>query len=330
MARRKSAQVHGLLVVDKPRHCTSHDVVDRVRRALGERKVGHSGTLDPDATGVLLCGVGDATRLLRFLDVVHLDDGETTTSKTYTGSIVLGSETDSLDATGTVTATHDMDEVIAGLSMERVQDLLDRDFRGPIEQVPPMVSAIRVDGRRLHDLARRGVEIERDARVVTIHDIRVLSIRGNVIDVEVSCSSGTFIRTLAADVGRALGGGAHLRDLRRTAIGSFTLAESVPLEVLERLDLEEARAALLPVVACVRGLSRLRADADLAAAIAVGSVLSAERFTGPPPWAVVAASAEGVERLLAVYEPFANERVGSGMARPTVVLAAGNSGTSAG
>lgn len=327
MARRKPAQVHGLVVVDKPRGCTSHDVVDRVRRALGERKVGHSGTLDPDATGLLLVGVGDATRLLRFLDMVPLGD-TMTTRKVYCGSVVLGSETDSLDSTGIVTATFDMEAVIASLSIDKVQDLVDRHFRGEIMQIPPMVSAIRIEGRRLHELAREGVEVERQARPVTIHDIRVLAIRGPVIDIEVSCSSGTFIRSLAADIGRSLGGGAHLRDLRRTVIGGFGLDESVPLDQLEAVGIDVARTLLLPVSAAVRGLSRLVVDDELAAAVAVGKVLPASLFSGLAPWAVVADSSfgEGIsgERLLGVYEPFANERVGEGMARPVVVLASPN------
>lgn len=320
MARRKPAQVHGLLIVDKPRHCTSHDVVDRVRRALGERKVGHSGTLDPDATGVLLCGVGDATRLLRFLDIVHLE-GRTTTSKTYRGSVVLGIETDSLDSTGTVTATHDMADVVSELSVSGLQEFADARFRGDIEQIPPMVSAIRIDGRRLHEMARAGLEVERHARDVTIHRIRILALVGNVIDIEVSCSSGTFIRTLAADIGRALGGGAHLRDLRRTAIGPFSVAEAVTLEDLESMDQDAARRSVLPVTACVRGLSQQHVDAERRAAIAVGAVLPATTFAGPPPWAALGDAADGSEELLAVYEPFVNARVGSGMARPLVVLA---------
>lgn len=319
MARRKPAQVHGLLIVDKPRNCTSHDVVDRVRRVLGERKVGHSGTLDPDATGVLLCGVGDATRLLRFLDVVHLE-GRTTTFKTYRGSVVLGTETDSLDATGRETATHDMSKLIAELSVGGLQDFVDARFRGTIEQVPPMVSAIRVDGRRLHDLARAGMEVERQAREVTIHDIRILALRDNVIDIEVSCSSGTFIRSLAADIGRALGGGAHLQDLRRTAIGPFTVAEAVTLEEFESKDQGAARRSLLPVMACVRGLSSEHVSTEIRRAITVGAVLPATTFCGPPPWAAVGTGADGTEELLAVYEPFSNARVGEGMARPLVVL----------
>lgn len=317
MARRKPALVHGLLVVDKPSGCTSHDVVDRVRRAVGERRVGHSGTLDPDATGVLLCGVGEATRLLRFLDVVQID-GRSTTSKTYRGSVVLGIETDSLDASGAVTAVHDMSDLVASLTVDGVQEVVDRHFRGEITQVPPMVSAIRVDGQRLHELARQGIEVEREARQVTIHDIQVVAVEDGVIDLEVTCSSGTFIRTLAADLGTVLGGGAHLRNLRRTAVGPFTVDEAVPLDLLESLGQDAARRRLLPVVACVRGLSTHRAAADLEAAVAVGSVLPASTFVGGPPWAVVN---ENADEVLAVYEPFSNERVGPNMARPAVVLA---------
>lgn len=318
MARRKPAQVHGLLIADKPSGCTSHDVVDRVRRIMGERRVGHSGTLDPDATGVLLCGVGEATRLLRFLDVVQRD-GRPTTSKTYRGSVVLGIETDSLDASGSVTAVHDMSDLVARLTVESTQDVVDRHFRGEITQVPPMVSAIRVDGQRLHELARQGVEVERQARQVTIHDIRVVAVDDGVIDLEVTCSSGTFIRTLAADLGTALGGGAHLRNLRRTAVGPFTVDEALSLELLESLDVETARRRLLPVVECVRGLSARRATAELRSAVSVGSVLPASTFEGCPPWAVVS---EKADEVLAIYEPFSNERVGPNMARPVVVLAA--------
>jgi len=320
MARRKPAQVHGLLVVDKPGGCTSHDVVDRVRRALGERKVGHSGTLDPDATGLLLVGVGNATRLLRFLDLATIN-AQPTTLKVYQGSIVLGTETDSLDSTGVVTATYDMAAIVSTLTVDGLQNFVDQKFRGTISQVPPMVSAIRIDGRRLHELAREGIEVEREAREVTIHNINILGLRGSIIDIEVACSSGTFIRTLAADIGRALGGGAHLSNLRRTKIGQFELVESVTLEQLEAGDLAASRKLLLPVVACVRGLSIVQADDELRAAIAVGKVVPDSLFTGPPPWAVVIDSSAGAQELLGVYEPFANDRVGEAMARPMVVLA---------
>jgi len=320
MARRKPAQVHGLLVVDKPAGMTSHDVVDKARRLLAERKIGHSGTLDPDATGVLLLGVGDATRLLRFLDNVTID-GRSTTSKSYTGTVVLGTETTTLDAAGEVTATYDMSAIIDGLTVDKVQAIVDgnvgQQLLGDVMQVPPMVSALKVDGKRLHELAREGIEIEREARPVTVHSFAVLAVRGNEIDIDVTCSSGTYIRTLAADLGTLMGGGAHLKNLRRTSIGRFEVADAVTLDELSADD-SEPHSYLRPVLECVRGLTRLDADADVRAAVAVGKVLPASVFEGygPAPWAVVDAD----ERLIAVYEPFSNEKVGADMARPSIVL----------
>ena len=324
MARRKPAQVHGLLVIDKPAGMTSHDVVDQARRLVGERKIGHSGTLDPDATGVLLLGVGDATRLLRFLDTVRLPDPvtreeTTTTSKSYTGTVVLGVETSTLDASGEVVATHDMASIIATLTVEKVQAVVDADrdgqLLGRVMQVPPMVSALKVDGKRLHELAREGIEVEREPRPVTVHSFVVLAVRGSEIDIDVTCSSGTYIRTLAADLGAQLGGGAHLTNLRRTSVGRFTVDDAVKLE---SVTAENARSRLLPVMECVRGLSRFDAGAEVRSAVAVGKVLPASLFadSGPAPWAVVDAD----ERLIAIYEPFSNEKVGADMARPTIVL----------
>jgi tRNA pseudouridine55 synthase len=299
---------------------TSHDVVDKARRILGERKIGHSGTLDPDATGVLLLGVGDATRLLRFLDNVTID-GRATTSKSYTGTVVLGTETTTLDAAGEITATYDMSAIIDGLTVDKVQAIVNgnagQQLLGDVMQVPPMVSALKVDGKRLHELAREGIEIEREARPVTVHSFAVLAVRGNEIDIDVTCSSGTYIRTLAADLGTLMGGGAHLKNLRRTSIGRFEVADAVTLDELSSDD-SEPHSYLRPVLECVCGLTRIDADADVRAAVAVGKVLPASVFEshGPAPWAVVDAD----ERLIAVYEPFSNEKVGADMARPSIVL----------
>ncbi len=325
MARRRPATVHGLLLVDKPIGCTSHDVVDRVRRVLGERRVGHSGTLDPDASGLLLVGVGQATRLLRFLDVMAVA-GKSTTSKSYTGTVVLGTETDSLDASGVVVAEYDMSAVIEEMTLESLQQLVNASLVGDIMQVPPMVSAIRVDGKRLHELAREGIEIEREARPVTVHSFRVTSIRDNTIDIEVACSSGTYIRTLAADLGRLLGGGAHLRNLRRTSIGAFDVDEAVQLNEFESFDRDAARRSLLPVLAMCRSLARTDVSSEMRTSVSVGAVVPRATFTGEPPWAVVHVDVFGNEELLAVYEPFANEKVGADMARPIVVLATPASG----
>lgn len=264
----------GFLVVDKPAGMTSHDVVDRVRRSLGTRKVGHAGTLDPDATGVLLVGVGKATRLLRYLGDLP---------KSYTGEVVLGTETSTLDSSGEVVATYEMD-----VSLDHARAAA-AGSTGDILQVPPMVSALKVGGRRLHELARAGVEVEREARPVTVHRFDIVGQpEPGVLRIEVDCSGGTYVRTLAADLGRALGGGAHLRNLRRTAVGPHT--GGCPLDDLR----------LQPVGAAVAHLDRVDVDGEVAALVRMGRRLVRDgptRFDGDGPWAVTA----GAE-LLAVYE----------------------------
>lgn len=287
MGRRRPPTVHGVTVVDKPAGMTSHDVVSRLRRRFGERRVGHAGTLDPDATGVLVVALGHATRLLRFV-------GDST--KSYTGEVVLGVETDTLDAAGTVLATHDM----GGVTLEDARRVVAEHLTGPIMQVPPMVSALKVDGRRLHELHREGVEVEREPRPVTVHRFEVHpGPTDGVLRIEVDCSAGTYVRTLAADLGRLLGGGAHLRGLRRTAVGRFTIDEAAPPD----------ECVLLPVVEAVRALDRIVIDAETAAAVGNGRPLPAPAGSGP--WAVIGPNDE----LLAVYE--AGD---SGRARASVVL----------
>ena len=286
MARRKPATTHGVTVVDKPAGVTSHDVVGMLRRRFGERQVGHAGTLDPDATGVLVVAVGKATRLLRFVEK---------TRKGYTGEVVLGTSTSTLDAAGEVLATFDMSEVTIDDARREIADHL----VGEIEQVPPMVSAIRVDGRRLHELAREGIEVERAPRPVTIHRFDVVGwSEPGILGIEVECSAGTYIRTLADDLGRLLGGGAHLRNLRRTHVGAFTIDEARAPDDCE----------LLPVASAVRSLARVVVDDDVAALVANGRVLDA--WEGDGPWAVF----DPADELLAVYEAFHDQ------AKPAVVL----------
>ena len=288
----------GSAVIDKAAEWTSHDVVAKARGVLGTRKVGHSGTLDPDATGVLVLGVGRATRLLRFLTLLP---------KQYVGQVVLGSETTTLDASGEVTAGHDMSAVTPGHVA-----LAARRFVGDIEQVPPMVSAVKVDGRRLYEIAREGGEVERRARPVSVarFDVTPANEPG-VFDAVVECSSGTYVRTLAADLGVALGGGAHLRNLRRTAVGSFTLDDAHPVEA----------PVLLPLSEALRDLSGVRVDEATAADISFGRPLALYRLgldadaVGDAPWPVH--GPDGT--LLAVYEPH------EGGARPVMVLAAAGS-----
>jgi tRNA pseudouridine55 synthase len=291
VSRKAAGGPDGLCVVDKQAGWTSHDVVAKARGVLGTRKIGHSGTLDPDATGVLLLGVGRVTRLLRFL---------TALPKTYVGEVVLGTETSTLDAAGEVTATHDM----AAVTLDEVRAAAAR-FVGEIEQVPPMVSAVKVGGRRLHELAREGVEVEREARPVTVHRFAVGEpVEPGVYPIEVACSSGTYVRTLAADLGYALGGGAHLRNLRRTAIGSFALAEAHWLEDL----------VVLPPAEALRDYAAVTVDDEVAAAVRHGKVLEADVLgaAGDGPWAVL--DADGA--LLAVYERHRATTV-----KPAVVVA---------
>lgn len=260
----------GLSVVDKDAGWTSHDVVAKSRGILGTRKIGHSGTLDPSATGVLLLGVGTVTRLLRFLSVLP---------KSYTAEVVLGVETNTLDAAGDVTATHAMSVTLDEVRAAAVA------LTGEILQVPPMVSAVQVGGKRLHELARQGIEVEREPRPVTVHRFDVEPTGDPLVyRIEVDCSSGTYVRSLAADLGAALGGGAHLRALRRTAIGPFTDAVAHPLD----------DQVLLPPLAAVAHLPRLAVARDR---VAVGGVVPGDAAEGDGPWAVV----DGDE-LLAVYE----------------------------
>jgi tRNA pseudouridine55 synthase len=289
MARRRPPTIHGLLVIDKPAGMTSHDVVDRVRRRLGERRVGHAGTLDPDATGLLLVGVGHATRLLTFL-VGH--------DKRYVGEVVLGVETSTLDAAGAVTARHEM----GGVTLDQARAAA-AQLTGPILQVPPMVSALRIDGRRLHELAREGIEVERTPRPVTIHRFEVdEGPEPGVFAIDVTCSAGTYIRTLAADLGRLLGGGAHLRNLRRLASGGFTIDEARGPD----------EAELRPALDALRGMPVVSVDAETAALVRNGRVLPT--WDGAGPWAVTNPDGE----LLAVYEAFRD-----GDAKPALVIPPG-------
>jgi tRNA pseudouridine55 synthase len=295
MAKGGAAGPHGLAVVDKAPGWTSHDVVARARGQLGTRKVGHSGTLDPDATGVLLLGVGKVTRLLRFLGYP---------SKTYTGVVVLGTATSTLDASGEVTGTWDMSSV----ELPEVRQVAEA-LTGDLLQIPPMVSAVSVDGRRLHELAREGKEVDRAPRPVTVHAFSVGEpVAPGEYPIEVTCSSGTYIRSLAADLGEALGGGAHLRSLRRTAIGAFTADEGVAIEALGPQHLR-------PPAEAVRHLGQVTVEGDLVTAVGHGKQLPLEVLgaRGLGPWAVSDPDGE----LLAVYEPHR-----TGTAKPAVVLAA--------
>jgi tRNA pseudouridine55 synthase len=302
----------GLVLIDKPAGWTSHDAVAHCRRVFHQKKVGHAGTLDPDATGLLLVGLGRATRLLQFL--VGLP-------KSYTAEVVLGTATTTLDASGEVTGRWDMSHVTVADARAAALALT-----GTITQIPPMVSAVHVGGRRLHQLARAGVEVDRQARTVTVSRFDLSAAdsgadsaagratdhapppgQGPVLAIEVDCSSGTYIRSLAADLGAALDGGAHLRNLRRTAVGPWTLAGAVPLE---QVSVER----VLPPAAAVLCLPATTAAPALVAAISHGKVLDRSDLgvDGDGPWAVLDRDGE----LLAVYQAHHSGRI-----KPTVVVA---------
>jgi tRNA pseudouridine55 synthase len=284
---RQASDLDGFLVVDKEAGMTSHDVVGILRRQLGERRVGHAGTLDPDATGVLVVAVGRATRLMRF--VVGAD-------KEYTGTIVLGTSTSSLDSSGEVTGTFEMSHV----TLADVQSAAAR-LVGRGEQIPPMVSAIKIDGKRLYELARAGEEVDRTPRQIEVlrFDVEATD-EPNAFGFAVECSSGTYVRSLVDDLGTALGGGAHLKGLRRTRVGAFELGEAKDARRVGREDLR-------PAVGLVSSLERREVAAEVLEFVLHGRVLDEAviEATGSGPFVLVDAAGE----LAAVYERHGNSSV---------------------
>ena len=271
---RKPPVVHGVVLIDKPAGMTSHDVVAQLRRRFGERRIGHAGTLDPDATGVLGVGVGNATRLLRFASA---------SNKTYEVEIVFGAETDTLDASGQVVAEHQM-----SVDLEQVRAAA-ASLTGQIEQVPPMVSARRVGGRRLYEIAREGREVDRESRSVTVSRFEVGATEDPLIwRATVTCSAGTYIRTLGADLGSALGGGAHIRNLRRIRSGHYSVEETGTID----------ESPLLPVVELTRGMDPIALDQAEISLAQNGGRLKINRMQGDGPWALVDAD----RNLVAVHE----------------------------
>ena len=267
----------GISVVDKPAGLTSHDVVSKARKIFGTRKVGHSGTLDPDATGVLILGIGRATRLLQFLTLLP---------KSYKGEIVFGEHTSTLDSTGEIIATYDM----SGLTPSDVREAT-KSFLGEIEQIPPMVSAVRIKGKRLYEIAREGNEVDRPARSVRVDRFEVNPTDNpKVYEAFVDCSSGTYIRSLAADLGSVLGGGAHLKNLRRTGVGSFREDEALPLEEM----------VLQKPIEGMRDFELVKVDEETRKEVSYGRVFERGRLEVKKegPWALVDCSGE----LLAVYK----------------------------
>lgn len=237
--------MNGIVIIDKPAGWTSQDVTARLRRVFGTRRIGHGGTLDPMATGVLPVFVGRATRGVEFFE--HAE-------KTYEAELLLGVATDTEDTTGTVLFRREV-----SVTPEQLTAVLER-FRGEIMQIPPMYSALKVNGQKLCDLARKGRQVERQPRPVTIHELTLLSREGDTLRLRVRCSKGTYIRTLCADIGEALGCGGCMQALRRTQAGEYTIAEAVPLQQL--LESPEPETYLRDVDTMFRGYPGVKLTAN--------------------------------------------------------------------
>jgi tRNA pseudouridine55 synthase len=300
----KDPQHTGFVLVDKPGGWTSHDVVAKTRRLAGQRKIGHAGTLDPMATGLLVLGLGRATRLLRF--VQH-------GVKEYVATVRLGVATDSLDADGAVLSREPMPVGLAD-----VESVLPR-FLGSIHQVPPMVSARKVEGRRLYELAREGTEVEREARPVEIQEIAILDFAPSdypELSFRVRCSTGTYVRSLADDIARALGGRGHLVALRRTKNGRLGVEQATALEDLAALA-DEGRFADA-VMGAAQGLADMEAihvDRARSAAVRNGVPFAATSLGAAPGSSGPFRMLDDAGVLLAVY------RIDGGKAKPEVVVA---------
>lgn len=259
------SELSGVLAVDKPAGITSFDAVQAVRRLVGVRRVGHAGTLDPFATGLLIICVGEATKAVPFLM-----DGD----KEYEAVIALGAETDTCDPEGTVVAEVDASHV----TRQAVEDALGA-FVGQVEQVPPVFSAIRKDGRRLYELARAGEEVEVPSRVVRIEAVDVTAFEPGRVTIRVRCGKGTYIRSLGRDLGRALGTVAHLAALRRTASGPVRVEDAASLSALQALDVEAVIARMQTISAALAHLPTIQLEPDAARRFGCGQRVAVEGAT---------------------------------------------------
>ena len=259
--------LHGILVIDKPANITSARVVAVVKRALNAGKAGHAGTLDPFAEGVLICCVNQATRLAGFL--LH-------GSKKYVAELKLGQETDTQDLTGVVVST----AKVVDYSLPTIQSVVE-SFKGPIDQLPPVYSALKHKGVPLYKLARRGQPVQKPPRQVQIYDICLKEVDLPYVRFEVSCSAGTYIRTLGADIGKKLGCGGHLSALKRVASSGFTLDQAIPLSALEEsAGSGKVSSKMISMKDALPGMSEFCADAHLVEKIRHGQKLTLKDLTG--------------------------------------------------
>ena len=247
--KRIKRAVHGVLLLDKPYGFSSNQALQKVKWLYQAQKAGHTGTLDPLATGVLPICFGEATKFAQTL---------TDENKTYLASVKFGVTTSTGDKEGEV-----LSETACHLTREAIAQVLPA-FQGAITQIPPMYSALKFEGKPLYDYARAGVELTRTPRQVHIHEIAVLACQDNIAEIRVTCSKGTYIRTLAEDIGHALQVGAHLVGLRRTATATYQIADTVTLESLEAMSVEDRDALLLPVDTAINSLPKLELHADAA------------------------------------------------------------------
>jgi len=288
----------GLVVVDKPAGCTSHDVVARLRRVYEQRRVGHAGTLDPMATGVLVVCLGQAVRLSEYL-IDH--------DKVYRARVRLGVETDTYDATGQV-----LSERTVNVTPAQVHAALN-SFVGKISQRPPAHSAIQRDGVRAYKLARQGIVLEMEPRTVEIYAIHLRAVNGEEIEFDLHCSKGTFVRSLAHDLGATLGCGAHLSALRRLASGTFTIEESVTLDALRAAaDQDGLQAYLVPMQRALTQFDTLTLDPPAIHAVRNGKFIPAPHQLSTP----LAAAYDAQHNLIALMEFGPN-----GMLKPKKVFA---------
>ena len=251
----------GILIVDKPPQLSSAQLISRIKRISGISKIGHSGTLDPMATGVMVCGVNQATRLFQFF---------TDRPKKYVAAVTLGVETDTLDATGNIMASRPFDMV----SEQSVQDAC-RRFEGEIDQIPPAYSALKYKGTPLYKYARRGTPVTKPSRKILISGIRILGISLPEVRIEVECSSGTYIRTLCADIGDVLGCGGHLSALKRIECGGYNIRDALSLEhIASHRSLETLAGRLISMSDALPEMQAAMADAGLAEKIRHGKILS--------------------------------------------------------
>ncbi len=287
----KQPPLVGIVVVDKPAGLSSAQVVHRIRLALREPRAGHTGTLDPLATGVLPICLNVATKLAGYLIAED---------KRYVAKLQLGVETTTLDRLGQVTAEAAAHDVAAISDAALAQAVA--QFVGELAQVPPMFSAIKVDGERLYKRARQGEVIERAARQVTVHSMHVVARAGAIVDIEVHCSKGTYIRSLVDDIGRALGVGAHIRELRRTASGRFDIAQALPIEQWTRPALAQGLISLETAT----GLPQVTVDDNLVVRVRHGETMMPDELRIPEtmrsgsPFQLVATGANAELELLAI------------------------------